>query len=300
MKKYILLYLSLILSLYASKFECEVKLTKKGLFGWKYDSTIEQTVKANNRREALQKVTRGKFGDEISGYIMGINIRNSYICNGKENFSPDGSACQYKFASAKCQEIYVATKEEKIFLSNRKVGDLPLSKYIINSNATVIDKNTGLMWRRCVLGQQWTGKTCKKILVKGLSKLKYSLYQVNKLQDKGWEKFAGYSDWRLPTKEEISSLFWCSNGVSNNLKNTCGGENHWTNEDTYIRPTIDYITFPNTPPKKRNFLYSSYAWTSNSLEKSNSSHTYFGDFEHGFMHYIPKDTDAYIRLVREK
>ncbi|MCC6915571.1 MAG: DUF1566 domain-containing protein [Rhodospirillaceae bacterium] len=67
---------------------------------------------------------------------------------------------------------------------------IPTSRYVING-AQVFDKETKLTWQRCSLGQKWQeGAGC-----------------VGTPQDVSWaqaKKMDG--TWRLPTKDELSSL----------------------------------------------------------------------------------------------
>jgi tetratricopeptide (TPR) repeat protein len=68
------------------------------------------------------------------------------------------------------------------------------------------DKSTGLMWQRFSVGQTWDGEACVG------SPTVMSWYDAIKLVS----NFAGYSDWRLPTKEELMAIM----SVSNNWKGT--------------------------------------------------------------------------------
>jgi uncharacterized protein (TIGR02145 family) len=60
-----------------------------------------------------------------------------------------------------------------------------------------------VMWMRCQLGAMWTGSGCAR------SGSKYTWNQALEIK----QSFAGYNDWRLPTKEELLSLRLCSNGI---------------------------------------------------------------------------------------
>ncbi len=74
--------------------------------------------------------------------------------------------------------------------------------FIPQDDGTVVDKRTGLQWMRCALGQEWTGKKCI-----GTAK-EYTYQQAQKIK----ESFAGYDDWRLPTRFELETLIYCSSG----------------------------------------------------------------------------------------
>jgi len=88
-----------------------------------------------------------------------------------------------------------------------------------------------LMWMRCALGQTWTGSTCK-----GEAKT-YTWNQAMALR----HSYAGHSDWRLPTREELLSIRYCSKGVMklDDGRSACN--------TGYQQPTINLKDFPNTP-----------------------------------------------------
>ncbi|MBK7001893.1 MAG: DUF1566 domain-containing protein [Rhodoferax sp.] len=67
-----------------------------------------------------------------------------------------------------------------------------------NGNGTVTHTPTNLTWKRCAQGQTWTGSTCS-----GTAGT-YTFEQANALT--GTTMFAGQSDWRVPTEDELVSL----------------------------------------------------------------------------------------------
>lgn len=105
------------------------------------------------------------------------------------------------------------TSEQNNFAGNNtkcKIGH-----YVDNSDGTVTDTHTGLIWMRCALGQTWDGKSCTG----EVSRHRFDHASSLRLE------YANHSDWRLPTIEELESL----------------------TDLTHANPTIDTLAFPNTP-----------------------------------------------------
>lgn len=94
----------------------------------------------------------------------------------------------------------------------------PTADFTIHRDGTVTQKNTGLMWMRCSLGQKWDGKTCTGV------PSDYTWKEA--LQAAKRFKFAGYDDWRLPNKNELESIV----------------------ESSCYSPAINETIFPATPP----------------------------------------------------
>lgn len=111
-------------------------------------------------------------------------------------------------------------------------------QYVINGDGTVTDTKTSLMWKQCSEGQ--SGDSCSGDA---------SQYKWDDAMSKfgSGVSFAGHSDWRIPTKDELKSLVYCSNGTSQatawNSGCSKGGN---VGAGSYQSPAIDHQAFPNT------------------------------------------------------
>ena len=118
---------------------------------------------------------------------------------------------------------------------------------INNYNGTITDTKTGLMWKRCAEGL--SGVNCEQGRVK-----KYN-YDDAVQRFKNVD-YAGYTDWRLPTVDELKTLVYCSEGVKDQKSGRC-------NDDSE-KPTIDQRAFPGSPiwlwSKSPDTDYSTLAW----------------------------------------
>ena len=93
--------------------------------------------------------------------------------------------------------------------------------FIMNEDGTVKHRNTGLVWMRCALGQQWQDGHC------AYTHLSYSFTgavgAVYELNTQGG--FAGHQDWRLPSLQELTALV----------------------EQRCEAPAINIVAFPDAP-----------------------------------------------------
>lgn len=76
-------------------------------------------------------------------------------------------------------------------------------KLVEHENGTVVDSSNGLMWKRCSEGLVWSSTSNK---CTGSSGATHVTWKQAKQIRSDW---AGYDDWRLPTKAELESLFIC-------------------------------------------------------------------------------------------
>ncbi len=107
-------------------------------------------------------------------------------------------------------------------------GGRTIGQYIDHGNGTITDTKTGLMWKRCLEGL--SGVNCEKGKTE---KYKYDA-AVQRFKNVA---YAGSSDWRLPTVDELKTLVSCSKGKDKN-KGICNAESE--------KPTINQQAFPNT------------------------------------------------------
>lgn len=154
------------------------------------------------------------------------------------------------------------------------------NRYRDNGDGTVTDKQTGLQWIRFSLGQTWISGAC--IGNANGYQWQGAIDKVNMLNRQGG--YAGYRDWRLPTKEELLTLIYCTSGqphIWNDTGNPCQGN--------YKTPTIDQIAFPNTP---------SFSWSSSI--SVNKDYAWCVRFDNGCVSDYSKRLYFNIRLVRGK
>lgn len=153
--------------------------------------------------------------------------------------------------------------------------------YVISADGqTVTDKNTGLVWMRCSLGQSWDGSSCAG------SARQYNWEQAKHIA-RGFSH-AGYSDWRLPTRDELKTLVYCSSGQREGFDRDGDGGGC---RGSFRDPTIFEPAFPNTP-KDSTF------WSSSPDSSGRSGWAGSVYFWRGHVSGSPQDHDNPVRLVR--
>ena len=155
----------------------------------------------------------------------------------------------------------------------------PEQPYHNHGDGTLTDLSTDLQWMRCSLGQKWTGATCAG----SADEMTWDSIMPNGEQ-KTWPKFAGFSDWRVPTIDELKTLIYCSSGQPDYWKVTnsfCQGG--------FGSPTIASEAFPNTPS----------IWFWSASPYANGSDSAWGvDFYYGSVNDGIKGNYRAVRLVR--
>jgi len=194
------------------------------------------------------------------------------------------------------KKVEIKIEEEQI---KSEIQEKYIDQYVIYNNGTVLDTNTNLMWKRCPEGLE--GEECcnKKLFILKKSPI---VYDWNTAVEKFKNiSYAGYSDWRLPTIEELKTLVYCSNGTEQKKawRKTCSG-NGWSNEafekKPYQRPTINQQFFPNTVINNNNWY--SYLYWSSSPYADDSNGSWSVDFFAGHDNSAERSSKLFVRLVR--
>ncbi len=163
---------------------------------------------------------------------------------------------------------------------SRPVQTLLADRYRDHDDGTVTDVRTGLQWMRCSLGQTWRGRTC--VGEAETYNWQAALDAADTLNRQGG--YAGRQDWRVPTREELLTLIYCSSGQPttwNNKGKSCEGD--------YERPTIYQSAFPNTQPI--------WYWSASPFAFIAGNAWYVG-FLNGYDNAGGKGSNYAVRLVR--
>jgi hypothetical protein len=122
------------------------------------------------------------------------------------------------FVSAECKDFKVITYTNAV----QGIVETKNKKrfHEDDTSGTVLDKQTGLMWYRCVFPARWSGSSCIGTAKPTILPEKDYLYEVGKSWHNAFmaaeyanykaqedlNAFAGYTDWRIPTINELSFI----------------------------------------------------------------------------------------------
>ena len=138
----------------------------------------------------------------------------------------------------------------------------PDSQLQDNGDGTVTDHKTVLIWKQCLEGQ--SGSDCASGSAEAFT-WQQALQRAQTVNSSGG--FAGFSDWRLPTIKELSSL----------VEHQC------------VDPAINLTRFPNA---SNHWLWSS------SAVAGVASYAWGVLFGNGSTHWVNKYSNYQLRLVR--
>ncbi|EOX1532738.1 DUF1566 domain-containing protein [Vibrio cholerae] len=137
----------------------------------------------------------------------------------------------------------------------------PNTAFSDNGDGTVTHHTTGLIWQRCSLGQSWNGSDC-------IGSADGFTWGDASLAAAAQNTFAGFSDWRLPNKNELASIV----------------------EYRCFLPAINSQQFPNAP--------ASWYWSS-SPTVIDSRLAWGVSFHYGPTGFNDKSNSFLVRLVRD-
>lgn len=154
------------------------------------------------------------------------------------------------------------------------------------------DSTTNLIWMRCVVGQKWNGQTC--IGVGSNATWGRMVLTIDSL------KFGGYSDWRLPSIEDLANIRKCVNGFASyempipsneggeiTVKKQCDG--------SHSDFALDESIFPNHPEvwdPHGDSIWSSY-WSATEAGGKGAGIQVYGMGHYGYIDYLYEKNSTY-------
>lgn len=250
---------------------------------------------AQGNVEALQNYDSdypdGKYINQVSKTIQQINLAKEQIAWNKaqgniyklQQYANNYPDSQY---SKQIEGNIEKIKQQKIDEERQKLARLS-AKIALGKDGMIEDESKNLSWMRCSLGQNWNKSS-------GYCDGKAKYYSYNEAKAiANRSDFAGYTDWRLPTLQELDLLVYCSTGKPklNNKKRIAGCPENSAN------PTIDNDKFPNTP---RAYFWSVSTYPTDSLLADNDViDVPFGiNFMGGYSYESVRKNNQHVRLVR--
>ncbi|WP_169697697.1 DUF1566 domain-containing protein [Methylophaga nitratireducenticrescens] len=163
-------------------------------------------------------------------------------------------------------------------------GSITQRDYVSNEGL-VVDRDNNVMWMRCSIGQTWNGNTCTGTAASLTKQEAENVVQA--------QTYGGYSDWRLPTVDELESLIYCSNGIDARRYDLNLGCEDKVNQSSYLIPTYSHDVFPAEQyPEYNNY------W-STSESKTSPGYTLMIEFNEGRVNMHDKSwAKRSVRLIR--
>lgn len=257
-----------------------IEYYKKAISKNSYDSTLEESLAINyyalkKHKLALDAINKRIIDKPNTTYAYYLRALIYEEMDEIEKSANDFEAC-----------VGLGHSEE-IGKTCQQVLNTKRHYYVDNQDGTILDKKTGLMWKKCSEGQRYNQSTqgCEEFIKK------YSWVGAKTVFTDQSVSFAGYDDWRLPNMKELESLIWCSNGVlPQDALWGCDGRND--DKGTYRQPTINLATFPKT-------YMGFYISSTITYNKKKEAYYTFRNFLRGGYHGFTTNTKTgSVRLVR--
>ena len=153
-------------------------------------------------RELLTIVDRSKFNPSIDSAAF-PSTPNLPFWSATDYAGVPTAAWYVHFGDANVGSAFkvsASTAQVRLVRGGQTLGLLnparPNSDYAASTDGTVTHLPSGLMWKRCAEGENWTGTSCSG----SASSMTWSAASA------ATSTFAGQSDWRLPNAGELLSL----------------------------------------------------------------------------------------------
>jgi hypothetical protein len=197
--------------------------------------------------------TSGAFNEFIISVTMFDVVKQNYLMAKSVRIKNKN---EFPDAAGKIVELISGFKVKNSFPATKSIHMekyLKPSRYADNGDGTITDSANNLVWKKCSQGQIYDAacigqavkfqyctaedSSCDNGTVLTSGPAFESCNFLNSYPKGG---FAGRTNWKLPTKAELKSLVFCSNGAPTPLDNVkrCG----WF----FSSPTINKTMFPNT------------------------------------------------------
>ncbi len=177
-----------------------------------------------------------------------------------------------------------------------------IGHYTAYTNGTAVDNETGMMWDRCSIGQEWDSD---ELTCTGEAQ-RYNWQEAFKEIEKlNANNHLGYSDWQLPHIEDLSNLRYCSTGFkgTETIPTKDGGTKEvedWCKGDDYQKPTINTVVFPNIASYKNIVDRDFSPYWSSSPYAYNNYNAWVVYFNFGYGNGNGKIFDNFVRAVRSE
>jgi hypothetical protein len=135
-----------------------------------------------------------------------------------------------------CLPAFIVICNVNAECSNVLSKTTPNSQFDETINNVVIDKVHKLMWARCALGQQFENGSCI-----GVSSRIRWLDAINQSQK---ESIAGFSDWRLPNKNELNTIVETAchmPAINSKIFPSTGSSSFWTSSPHFEDDTLIWV-----------------------------------------------------------
>ena len=165
---------------------------------------VEALLAGDNEREVqLLKGLYGVFGSETDHDLLQVAIidRKRSLPLSQESYDMELEAIKADFAKKE-----LAYQQEIELLKNPpqpKVVEIRIGQFITRDDGMALDTETGLTWCRFAYGQKWQNNTASG---NGITTDWYGASREVAKEFNQQGGYAGYTDWRLPTINELSTL----------------------------------------------------------------------------------------------